>query len=343
MFDGTPPDINQPTDVSYVEGSTGNSITWTVGSSHPGTYNITLDGIVIVPNTAYINGTITIDSEIDGLTVGTHTVVISIYDQYGAKSTDSVLVEVLDGTPPDINHPADINFVEKTTGNTISWTVGDIHPGTYNISIDDTLVVISHVWQNGSISFNLDSYGVGIHNLFIYIGDSRGNIASDTVVFTVLDGTSPDISHPADVSYRNGSTGNTITWTVGDQSPSTYSVTVNNTVLVSDTIWSNGSITVNIDNLAAGNYVVTLTISDTQGNSASDKVNVVVLAQENTSTSSSSSSSQSSSSSTSSNTIQSTTKDQTTSEKSPGFTIIGTLVALSLVVILPIIKRQYHS
>lgn len=90
--DVTPPDLNSPSDVTYYEGSTGNTINWIGGDRHPGVYNVTLDGNIYITDSTWFNGTITVN--VDGLSSGTHTVVISLYDTSGNFVSDSVEVTV---------------------------------------------------------------------------------------------------------------------------------------------------------------------------------------------------------------------------------------------------------
>ncbi|MBY9005505.1 MAG: glycoside hydrolase family 5 protein, partial [Candidatus Lokiarchaeota archaeon] len=51
-------------------------------------------------------------------------------------------------TPPSINHPFDLSYIEGDTGNIISWTATDSDPSTYTISRDGSQVQ-SGSWTSG--------------------------------------------------------------------------------------------------------------------------------------------------------------------------------------------------
>lgn len=85
----------------------------------------------------------------------------------------------------------------------------------------------------------------------------------------------PTIDSPADISYTEGETGNTIAWNPDSYHPAEYIVSRNGTAITTEE-WTGGSIEVSIDGLAAGNYSYTLTVVDWTGNEASNTVHVEV-------------------------------------------------------------------
>ncbi len=186
---------------------------------------------------------------------------------------------------PIIDEPTDISYEEGMTGNTIEWTLGDQNPGVYEVYMNNSLFVSSTSWSNGTVTVNIDGLTVGIYNFTIYVYDLSGNMASDTVMVTVInshtgneqDPFPPIIDEPTDISYEEGMTGNTIEWTLGDQNPGVYEVYMNNSLFVSSTTWSNGTVTVNIDGLTVGVYDFTIYVYDLSGNMVSDTVMVTVI------------------------------------------------------------------
>jgi hypothetical protein len=86
---------------------------------------------------------------------------------------------------------------------------------------------------------------------------------------------SPTIDSPADVSYTEGDTGNSITWTPDSYHPAEYTLSRNGTVVTTED-WNGGSVEINIDGLDVGNYTYTLTVVDWTGNEVSDTVHVEV-------------------------------------------------------------------
>ncbi len=91
VVDTTVPVIDSPEDVTYEEGTTGHSIEWSPTDHNPLRYEIYLDG-VLIEDEAWPGGSISID--IDGLTMGTYTYTIIVFDIEGASVTDDVTVEV---------------------------------------------------------------------------------------------------------------------------------------------------------------------------------------------------------------------------------------------------------
>jgi parallel beta-helix repeat protein len=88
----TGPDLNNPGDISYAEGSLGNNITWVAGDENPWVYKVSDNGSDYINETHWTNGTISVN--VDGLTSGTHRHEITIHDRYGNFKTDTVIVEV---------------------------------------------------------------------------------------------------------------------------------------------------------------------------------------------------------------------------------------------------------
>jgi len=190
--DLTFPDVSSPSDLTYEFNSLGNQIQWIVGDINPGVYNITLDGSIYTSTTSWTNGTITIN--IDNLVVGTYAFIIYVYDIDGNMVSDTVSVTVFkEILSPDLSSPADLAYEFNSQGNQIQWTVGDVNPNVYNITLDGSIYTSTTSWTNGTITIDIDNLSVGIHEFIIYVYDLNGNMVSDSVIVTV---TSPSSSSP---------------------------------------------------------------------------------------------------------------------------------------------------
>lgn len=273
VIDSNAPDLDSPDDFSYIFGSTGNEIIWTAGDINPHEYNVTMDGVIFIANTSWINGTITVD--VDGLTVGPHTLIIYVYDDEGNRAADTIIITIVDNTIPDINSPDDVSYEIGSKGNEIVWTAGDMNPYEYNVTMDGVLYD-SGTWTNGTITVDIDELGVGEYIFIINIYDQGDNKVTDTIIVTVVDTTTPIINSPDDISYEFRSTGNEIVWTVGDIDPNDYNVTLDGVLYDSGT-WTNGTITVNIDDLAVGDHIFIISVYDQSGNDVSDTVLANIL------------------------------------------------------------------
>jgi hypothetical protein len=278
VTDVTSPSVSDTGDISnYEQTSTGNIISWIVGDFHPNLYNVTKDGSEYIGNTSWSNGTLEID--IDGLTVGSHTFVITVTDNAGNLAQDTVIVSVIDTTIPEISNPDDItNYQQTTLGNIITWTVGDPNIATYNVTLDGAEYIANTAQgSNTTLNVDIDGLSLGSHTFVIYVIDSEGNVNFNSVSVTVIDTTNPVLSDTVDISnYEQTSTGNTLSWTVGDPNNNSFTVTKDGAFFTSG-LWSNGTIVVPIDSLTLGSYTFVITVNDTQGNQIQDTVIVTVI------------------------------------------------------------------
>ncbi|TFG14666.1 hypothetical protein EU537_03075 [Candidatus Thorarchaeota archaeon] len=269
----TEPIIDQPNDVYYAEGSTGNYITWYPYDDYLKEWDATIDGS-FWDSDAWNYDNVTIN--VDGLDYGTHTVVVTVRDIDLNTVTDTVLVHVYDGTPPKISNTANTVAFVDGTGQTLSWEVSDLHPDTYTAYLDGE-EWDSGSWATGTLDVNIDGMTEGKHAFKIVIKDIDGNAASDSVTILVVDDdVSPTIDSPQDITYRYGSTNNRIVWTASDEYPDWFEVTYNSSLLVEGS-WGGSRILVNVDGLDVGSHEFAITVYDGSGNSVSDSVTVTVL------------------------------------------------------------------
>ncbi len=90
-IDTTSPTINHPTDISYTEGETGNSITWIPSDDHPANYSLYLNGS-LEKSDDWTDGNIIYD--IDGLSPGIYNYTLVVFDESGNSNSDTVIVTV---------------------------------------------------------------------------------------------------------------------------------------------------------------------------------------------------------------------------------------------------------
>lgn len=93
-----------------------------------------------------------------------------------------------DDTPPDLSPPIFTYESGSTTGHVLSWTIGDRHPGTYELFNNSILILQSDSWINGTIECNIDGLALDTYNFTLVVCDSFGNCISDTVFVTVNEG-----------------------------------------------------------------------------------------------------------------------------------------------------------
>ncbi|MFW9786562.1 MAG: hypothetical protein ACFFE1_02700 [Candidatus Thorarchaeota archaeon] len=277
VSDGTFPTIDSPLDITYNEGATGYSITWNPSDLNPQNYTIYRDGSPVKTG-LWNSSSESISISVDGLAMGSYTYMIVVEDVGKNKASDSVLINVVDGTDPTIDTPVDRDVVEGTSGNQIVWSPYDLHPSSYEIYRDGALI-ISRSWNSSSetIVFSIDGLSLGVYNVTIVVFDTTSRTAIDTVFVTVYDGTPPLVDHPADIDYPDGDSGYSITWSPSDLHPVSYQI-LREGVQVKSGTWNSSSetMTISVDELFIGSYNYTIVLLDIGGNVVTDEVIVTV-------------------------------------------------------------------
>ncbi|MDF1539777.1 MAG: hypothetical protein P1Q69_12825 [Candidatus Thorarchaeota archaeon] len=140
-------------------------------------------------------------------------------------------------------------------------------------------MVKSGVWNSTGEDISIVATGlsVGEYNYTAIFTDVGSNSISDSANVTVVDATNPTVSSPADLSYKQGATGNYINWTGSDLNPATYMVTIDSILTVSG-LWNSSLeiITASVDGLGDGVHTASITLYDESSNSISDSVTVTV-------------------------------------------------------------------
>ncbi|MFW9917796.1 MAG: hypothetical protein ACFFGZ_19505, partial [Candidatus Thorarchaeota archaeon] len=90
------------------------------------------------------------------------------------------------------------------------------------------------------------------------------------------DTTPPSIDHPWDMTYNETTTGHAITWHPSDEFPDSYTI-YRQGISIDSGSWNGGSISINVDGEAIGQYNYTIEVSDTSNNVARDTVWVKVV------------------------------------------------------------------
>ncbi len=185
-----------------------------------------------------------------------------------------ILLEFNTGSEPEFSHPDDVNYEAGTIGHSIVWSHSVSCPLSSEIYRNSSLLE-SDSWDGSSIVVNIDNLYPGVYNYtnVIHFGDDEE--AVDTVMVTVVDTTSPELTHPTDIEYEVNTTGHSITWVPSDLMPQSFEIHLNGTLIESGS-WNGSSITISVDGLEPGAYEYTIVVTDTSGNYDSDSVLVIV-------------------------------------------------------------------
>lgn len=217
-YDISPPVIEGPDDIHYDEFTTGHSISWNVSDTNPSSSTLFINNDL---NTSEVWDGSNFSFDIDNLEYGTHNYTLVLEDAVGNLAADTVLVYIHDGDDPLITSPEDLQFIEGTLGQVITWIGTDEHPTSYQILINGTPIK-SNLWNTSSesISIEIDNLVSGAYNYTCIISDIDSNLAWDEVIVTVKPSTTS--------TTTNTSTATTGTSTSGfqiDQQTSTFIIT----------------------------------------------------------------------------------------------------------------------
>ncbi len=277
IVDGTTPLIDSPEDVTYFEGQTGATISWTPSDTHPSSYEILKNGSIVLQGDWNSTGE-SITIFVEGLPKGTHNYTVVVYDVGNNFVTDEVWVSVISAVIPYLNQPDDYYISEGTLGTEIVWAPIDLNPLSYEI-YQNGVLIRSGPWNSSGevMTVLVEGFALGDYNFTIFVIDTDTNNASDTVWVYVYDGSLPTINSPIDIMYDEGQTGFAIEWTPSDLHPQSYTV-YRNSIEIKSGMWNSSSetITIQVGGLSYGDYNFTVYVLDVGGNSEVDEVRVVV-------------------------------------------------------------------
>ena len=271
VVDTTCPTLNSPEDMVYESGTVGHEVNWTPYDLDPSHYTVYMNSSV--DESGVWNGS-AIVIVVDELNPGTYNYTLIVSDTSGNSEKDTVLVQSADTTCPTTSSPPDIQYEAGSIGVSLSWTVYDLYPASYQVLRNGTLID-SGEWDNSSIAVDVGGLEPGTYNYTLIVSDVVSNTANDTALVTCEDTTKPFIGSPPDIEYEAGTTGNHLTWIVADLYPWLYQITRNGAIIDSGT-WSSQNISIGVDGLDPACYNYTLTTLDLYENSRSDSVLLLV-------------------------------------------------------------------
>ncbi|MFW9800533.1 MAG: hypothetical protein ACFFD9_08855 [Candidatus Thorarchaeota archaeon] len=310
------PTIDSPPDLTFENGSLGETIVWHPSDASPKNYTITRNGtvyeeeswagedIVVFLNHLYFEDFLDEPSEIPAHFVFECTV----FDQNEESVSDTVLVNVIpDESAPIIDQPDDIEYEEGSFGHEIEWNIQESNPDFYNVTrlssdpSSNNTVIEAGDWQFINISISVDGLNA-THWYFytLFVNDTLGRNSTSSVNVTVVpDLTAPTVTGPGNISFEFGESGHEITWQVFDSNPENYSINVvilyNNTEYgdVSDPLihspqnvtkanWSlvnplGDNVTYSLDDVFLGNYSFTIMLLDIFGRNSTHSLNVTIF------------------------------------------------------------------
>jgi hypothetical protein len=145
------------------------------GSSDP-------DGDPLTYTWSWAGGSATGVNPTVSLPLGTTIITLVVNDGFLNSCPDSVAIDVVDTTPPDVDAGSDITVEQATLAGTevvLSATVSDICDADPDV-----------VWSHGPT----EVFQLGPTEVTVTATDASGNVASDTIVVHVVDTTPPEMA-----------------------------------------------------------------------------------------------------------------------------------------------------
>jgi hypothetical protein len=273
IYDGSPPSFSDPppTKIPVIEGTFGNVITWENDDEYPEMYEIFRNSQLVFTNTWIANNTNIYN--IDGLVKGTYNFTIVAYDEALNPISFTVIVTVRDATLPDvISEPNIFEIHENNTDFSMEWVLTDTHPANYSVILDGE-EIFQGIWVSSNpIIVNVGSLGLtpGEYNFTLIVRDQSLNVIVQSISITVKDVLLPNfISSIPEYEFYINETNQQISWQVYDLHPASYSIIIDNKLVVSNVWDSNNPIILNLDDLEIGTYNITIIVSDNSDNKIS--------------------------------------------------------------------------
>ncbi|RYZ46521.1 MAG: hypothetical protein EOP49_23185, partial [Sphingobacteriales bacterium] len=267
--------ITLPTNSVMLDGS-GNDADGTISS-----YN----WVKISGGAANIVSANTASSNVSGLSQGSYTFQLTVTDNNGATATDEVGVTVLPApnVPPTANAGNDITITLPVNNITLVGTGNDADGTVTSYSWVKISGGAANIASANTASSNVSGLVQGSYSFQLTVTDNSGATATDVVNVTVLAapnvaptanaGNDITITLPTNSIILNGS-GNDVDGTIDSYNWVKISGGAANIV-------SANTASSNVSGLAQGNYSFQLTVTDNSGATATDVVNVTVLAAPN--------------------------------------------------------------
>jgi len=205
---------------------------------------------------------------------------------------------VSDLTYPTISSPDDLSFEFGDEGYEVVWHAYDSNPKNYTITgvilYNDTaygnvserhsfIDVTEPNWlfddpQGEDIGIVVDSLFLGNYTLTLTLYDIYGRMTNDSVNVTIYpDIRAPIITPSGDLSYEEGYSGYSINWTIEENNPKYFNLTLNGEIHDNGT-WRGEEYILGVDKFPVGIYLYNMTYTDFFNQSASSLIQVEVTA-----------------------------------------------------------------
>ncbi|MEM7586392.1 MAG: Ig-like domain-containing protein, partial [Acidobacteriota bacterium] len=262
--------ITAPADGTTVNAGASVTLTGTASDYDEGDLTASLSWSSDLDGALGSGGSVTTSS----LSAGTHVITASVSDAGGLTASDTITLTVNAGPSASITAPADGTTVNAGDSVTLTGTASDPEDGDLTVSLSWSSDLDGALGSGGSVTTS--SLSAGTHVITASVSDAGGLTASDTITLTVNAGPSVGITAPADGTTVNAGDSVTFTGTASDPEDGDLTASLSWSSDLDGVLGSGGSVTTSL--LSAGTHVITASVSDAGGLSASDTITLTVNA-----------------------------------------------------------------
>jgi hypothetical protein len=197
------------------------------------------------------------------LNIGDHNITLTVKDEAGHSTSDTVNVSVrtfhVDRAGPLFTEIDSLN-------STIIWSGVTSYSVSYELSANST-VLEQASWDGSDIELDLNNLSIGRHYIILEFANSSGTVYTDSFWVTVNPSATPEfISSPTDTSIDWNST-TTLSWSVFDHSPSEWFLYRNGELHLAGS-WNGGDHDIDwfVSDIDEGVYNITMVLMDIASN-----------------------------------------------------------------------------
>jgi len=198
---------------------------------------------------------------------GIHNIILTVTDNNGKSTTDTVIINVLAKGVPIAKAGSDISSDEHEN------IILDASQ-----SSDSDGIIVKYEWKEGTTTLSTDKtftksdFSAGIHTIVLHVEDDRGSISIDTIKITIIANHAPIANAGSDQSVSEGTTVSFDASTSSDTDGTIANYT-----------WSEGNITLSNNvgfsksDFTMGVHTIILTVVDNDGAVSKDTISVNII------------------------------------------------------------------
>ncbi len=248
-----------------------------VNELHPSQYRLYRNN-TLIEDEPLITGDPYVFVSLLGLSTGIYEFTLVVEDESANVGEISIIVKVTDFTPPLIIQPNDLIISEGTSGHLLRWFILEANPNNYSIYVDGTLRS-SGTLITTNLSVSLDDLTLGTHAFVLVVYDQFGLSHTCTSYVSLVDITTPTLTHISDCRFVSGDPDIKLTWSAFDLHPANYEFKRNEDSL-GQFSWDGSDIVLHLVGWPAGNHTLYLEVRDSSGNIATDELLINLVLEE---------------------------------------------------------------